>query len=117
MQTACGFGVPLMGNGTPAGLNASQDGQTPYEDRPTLGDWARKMNKEKLFDYQKNNNSTSLDGLPGLKSVRRAQGHMEWMDAMRTKAMLLLTQKDALLVGIFIGVLLMMSTRIAGLLV
>ena len=104
-----------MGNGVPAEAKVSEDGQTPYEDRMTLGDWAGKMLKnEKLFEYKKANNSKSLDGLPGLKTMRRAQGHTDWMDLVETKAKIVVAQKDTLLVGILIGVLLMITSRMAG---
>ncbi|UQA62629.1 pyridoxamine 5'-phosphate oxidase family protein [Polyangium aurulentum] len=55
ISTACGYGVPL------------------YEytgDRTQLDDWAERKGPEGLQAYAAKNNATSLDGLPGLRSVK-----------------------------------------------
>ena len=115
VQISCGFGVPLIGNGTPAEVKDSPNSATPYDDRPTLRDWAGKMlSSDKLFDYRKKNNCKSLDGLPGLKCVRRAEGHSLWMDLLQTRTKRIFAQKDALATGVAFTLLIMFLMRIAG---
>ncbi|KAL9088463.1 MAG: hypothetical protein Q9165_006187 [Trypethelium subeluteriae] len=110
VQTACGFGVPLMGNGTPEEVARSEECPTPYQDRSTLGDWAGKMVKnEKILEYQKQNNSASLDGLPGLKCARKAQGHPPWMDFLEVKAKRIIAEKDGLFIGAACTLLIMLE--------
>ena len=105
-----------MGKGTPPEVEESKGGATPYEDRLTLGEAVRKMMKNsKLEDYQKTNNSMSLDGLPGLKCARKAEGHSLWMDLLETRAKRVIAQKDALFTGVLFAVLIMVLMRMAGL--
>jgi hypothetical protein len=50
---SCGYGVPLY----------------RYEgERDQLTNWARRKGPSKLADYRANNNASSIDGLPGIKS-------------------------------------------------
>jgi hypothetical protein len=52
--TSCGYSVPFY----------------KYEgDRTTLDDWAEKKGPEKLPQYQREKNATSIDGLPALRWV------------------------------------------------
>jgi hypothetical protein len=48
-QTSCGYGVPLM---------------TYDSDRQTLDKWTASQTDEEYADYQRKNNTISLDGLP-----------------------------------------------------
>ena len=82
------------------------------EDRETLGHWASvKIEKNQLHAYQKEWNANSLDGLTGLRVARRDAGERLW--ATETKAHLrrIAAQKEALLVGIGVGVLLMLVVQ------
>lgn len=56
--------------------------QIPYlEDRQTLTRWASKMiESDKMTAYRAENNSRSLDGLPGLKAARRDAGERLWIN-------------------------------------
>jgi hypothetical protein len=46
-----------------------------FEVRPTLGSWAAgQVQNNKMFEYQRDKNAYSIDGLPGLRSARRATG-------------------------------------------
>ena len=49
LQTSCGFGIPFY---------------EYREDRPTLIDWAKDKGGEGVNRYWKENNQTSIDGLP-----------------------------------------------------
>jgi len=53
ISESCGYGVPHY---------------TYHGDRDTLEKWSIKKGEKGLVDYQKENNSTSLDGLPGLNT-------------------------------------------------
>jgi hypothetical protein len=55
VSDSCGFGVPLY---------------TYQGDRTQLHDWADRKGEAGLIEYQKKNNSQSIDGLPGLKWTR-----------------------------------------------
>lgn len=50
-SSSCGFGVPFM---------------EYTADRPTLTDWAGRMNDEQLADYRVEKNAVSIDGLPAV---------------------------------------------------
>ncbi len=52
INDSCGYGVPLY----------------RYEDqRPQIAAWAERKGEAGLVDYQRENNSCSIDGLPGLR--------------------------------------------------
>lgn len=48
IQTSCGFGVPIFGDGT---------------ERTTLTDWAQRKGEAGVADYQREHNRVSIDGL------------------------------------------------------
>lgn len=111
VQTSCGYGVPkvLM----PSQISKQRDeekalnAEEMFLDRETLGHWAgQKVEKNEMGEYQMKNNAESLDGLPGLKSARRDLG--EWIAVVDGKAALrrVMGQKDALVVGVVLGVFL-----------
>ncbi len=52
VSTSCGYGLPVF-SGEPA-------------ERPTLVDWAERKGPDGLAEYREKNNSTSIDGLPGI---------------------------------------------------
>jgi hypothetical protein len=49
VQTSCGYGVPLY---------------TFQEDRTQLDDWAQRKGPEGVRQYQREKNTTSIDGAP-----------------------------------------------------
>ncbi|KAK2733388.1 hypothetical protein FQN57_002145 [Myotisia sp. PD_48] len=71
-QTSCGYGVPLLALAT----DPTTKEPKPYlKDRETLGHWAsNKIEKNELHNYQREWNSASLDGLPGLRVAMKAEG-------------------------------------------
>jgi hypothetical protein len=129
VQTSCGFKVPQIANGDADSTDAGGDAIT-YADhdpdtheahsvkpRDTMEDWARKMmDKRELGDYQKQFNHRSLDGLPGLMSVRRS--YDENIAVEDTKAWLrkVSRQQDAVALGVGLGVVLMILLNFVGIL-
>ncbi|KAA8651274.1 pyridoxamine 5'-phosphate oxidase family protein [Aspergillus tanneri] len=81
VQTSCGFGVPLLA------LTIDPETNTPkpyLKDRETLGHWAgKRVAAGQLHSYQKENNNSSLDGLPGLKSAVKDSGRSLWWSQIR----------------------------------
>ncbi|EMD58391.1 hypothetical protein COCSADRAFT_41894 [Bipolaris sorokiniana ND90Pr] len=129
VQTSCGFGVPQIANAKTDGTDAVGDAITfadhepdrddghGFKPRDTMEGWARKMiEKRELGDYQKQFNHRSLDGLPGLMSVRRA--YDENIAVEDTKAWLrkVSRQGDAVALGVGLGVLLMIVLSLIGIL-
>ncbi|KAI9713093.1 MAG: hypothetical protein M1820_001078 [Bogoriella megaspora] len=105
-QTSCGYGVPFIGDGTPAGTKESMNGYTPYEDRPTLREWgAKTVKSQKLLGYQIEKNTSSLDGLPALKSARKANGQWLWLDDVEARSKRVTKQKEAFLSGALVVIL------------
>ncbi|KAL1625368.1 hypothetical protein SLS54_003460 [Diplodia seriata] len=87
VQTSCGYGVPILfpktasSNLPPTQKQADADADLEsdaavkyWEDRDTMSNWAAKMLAKDgaIQIYQRQNNSYSLDGCPGMKSARRA---------------------------------------------
>ena len=65
VQTSCGFGVPIVDEGTEGG----------FRNRNTLAIWGTKVVESgDMKGYQMQWNCNSLDGLTGLKAARRASG-------------------------------------------
>ncbi len=56
-------------------------------------------------------NAKSLDGLHGLRSARRDLGQRLWLEDRKASLMTILAQKEALSLGIVIGVLLALIAR------
>ncbi|KAF2739899.1 hypothetical protein EJ04DRAFT_390081, partial [Polyplosphaeria fusca] len=104
VQTSCGFAVPLIGqqDGEHSEHTEEKDLETQqFVNRDTLDNWATKMmEKDALLGFQKNLNFQSLDGLPGMRSARRARG--QWMAFENLKARMRRVghQWDAVLVGV-----------------
>lgn len=87
--------------------------QPVLKDRKTLSDWAGKVElKNELQKYQAVWNSSSLDGLPGMRAAVRDAGERYWVLEMRARIRRVGQQKGALLVGIFIGMVLLWGLQI-----
>lgn len=109
VQTSCGYGVPKLGKGKTASGKEEEEGRYEggFEDRDTLGHWAGKtVEKGEMKAYQMSNNAKSLDGVPGLRTARRDLGERLWWTDRTARARRILAQKEALVVGLFLGVLL-----------
>lgn len=82
------------------------DPESAFEDRDTLGHWAKvKTEKNELQAYQMEMNAKSLDGLPGLRAARKDLGHRPWVDDVKARAHAVWAQKEALGVGVLVGLL------------
>ncbi|MCJ1266459.1 hypothetical protein MMC22_006344 [Lobaria immixta] len=114
VQTSCGFGVPLLSADPINGDPASIDEKPVLKDRETLGHWASvTIEKGKLQKYQRDMNADSLDGLPGLRVARRDAGEHLWMTETTAHVRRIGAQKEALLVGVGIGILLILVVQSA----
>lgn len=77
------------------------------KDRETMDHWASaKIEKSQLHAYQAVWNSSSLDGLTGLRVARRDAGERLWYTDFKARVRRLVAQREAVLFGIGIGVLL-----------
>jgi hypothetical protein len=121
VQTSCGFGVPLLGQqdaeqtegGDENTFNTAQ-----FSGRNTMDSWATKMlQKDALLGFQKNSNYQSLDGLPGLRSARKARG--QWIAFGNLQACMRRVghQWDAILVGMMIMFLMVWTQYLCGILI
>ena len=122
-QTSCGFGVPILARShsqDDTSENASVGGAEPgqmFVNRDTMDFWATKMaEKNALSGYQKNANARSLDGLPGLRSARRARGQWVLGDEVMAWVVRVGQQWEALLVGGLVGILVVAALHVVGLL-
>jgi len=78
-----------------------------FEERPTLADRARWRAKHgKVLSYQVEVNLDSLDGLPGLRAARRANGEWLWVGDTRAWARRVAAQREGLLVGFLLAMML-----------
>lgn len=129
VQTSCGFGVPRVKKGIyapdedapPTPIESIlREGHVPeklnelsvFEIRPTLDQWAgSKAEANKLFEYQKQNNVYSIDGLPGLKTARRDSG--QWILLADLSAWLgrISRERGAVAFGFFMGLLVLVLLK------
>lgn len=87
--------------------------QPILKDRKTLSDWAGKVDsKNELQNYQAKWNSSSLDGLPGMRAAVRDAGERYWVLEMRAQVRRAGQQRGTLLVGIFSGMVLLWGVQI-----
>jgi hypothetical protein len=127
VQTSCGFGVPMMNNGSKASAESAGDAVTivdhdddneandGWKARPTMDNWARKMlEKQELADYQKSSNHQSLDGLPGMTSARRALDQNFAIEDTKAWFRKVSRQQDAVFFGVGLGVMLMILLGVVG---
>lgn len=119
VQTSCGYGVPFLSSapisddGNPASCSFD-DSRPVLKDRETMGHWASvKIEKNQLHAYQKEWNANSLDGLTGLRVARRDAGERLWVTESTAHVRRIAAQKEALLVGIGIGLLLILVVQSA----
>lgn len=110
VQSSCGYGVPRVNlqpsppTSTTEGEDTQKALQTAFQDRETLGHWASKtVEKNELGAYQRKNNVSSLDGLPGLKSARRDAGQNLLLVDCQAFAKKVGAQRQALIVGLLMG--------------
>ncbi|KAG9256419.1 uncharacterized protein F5Z01DRAFT_509459 [Emericellopsis atlantica] len=119
VQTSCGYGVPRVkqalydpdaaADATPPAEQQQQAASEKgaewdvFEDRPTMDTWAaKKVETAALFDYQKEKNAYSIDGLPGLKSARRDTGQNMRLVELQAWGARIAKEGDAVAVG-FVG--------------
>jgi len=115
VQTSCGYGVPRLSS--VAQKDPEKAPEAAFEDRETLGHWAsNKAEKNELHSYQVANNCNSLDGLTGLKTARRDRGDRLWVGDMTASLQRVLAQREALMAGVFIGILLALLARLTQIL-
>jgi hypothetical protein len=127
VQTSCGFGVPMMNNGSKTSAESAGDAVTivdhdddneandGWKARPTMDNWARKMlEKQELADYQKSSNHQSLDGLPGMTSARRALDQNFAIEDTKAWFRKVSRQQDAIFFGVGLGVMLMILLGVVG---
>lgn len=80
-----------------------------FKDRATMGHWASKqVEKNELLAYQVEWNAQSLDGLTGLRTARRDAGERLWLTEMKAQIRRVVAQREALFLGIGIGIVLML---------
>jgi hypothetical protein len=78
-----------------------------------MGHWAsNKIEKREWHSYQMEWNSNSLDGLADLRAARRDTEERLWVGDLRASVPRVLAQKEALMVGIFVGLLLALLARL-----
>ena len=78
-----------------------------------MGHWAhRKIETNTLLDYQAENNASSLDGCPGMRSAMRDHGDRVWLALLKARMRRIRTQWDAVLVGIILGTVLLLSAQV-----
>jgi len=131
VQTSCGFGVPLIGSAksavAPWGSDTEDEGEDTHDeekslgsargfsDRLTLDKWASSMHEKRaLHGYQKNSNYQSLDGLPGLRTARRARGQWMFLEDTKARAIRSMRQWDAMVAGMLIMTLVIVVLKSFG---
>lgn len=122
VQTSCGFRLPSAADGAADAttiVDHVSDSEVPFDAATgdSLDDWARKqVEKRELSDFQKKWNHRSLDGLPGMMSVRR--GYDENIAVEDSKAWLrkVSRQQDAVAFGFGLGLLFMIFLGLVGVL-
>ena len=109
VQTSCGFGVPFL-----TAESETKDSTSPKEleiepvlkDREMMGHWAsRKIETNTLLEYQAQNNSSSLDGCPGMRSAMREHGERVWLKLGIAAMRRVFAQQWALTIGFLFGLL------------
>ena len=111
VQTSCGYGVPRLSRNT--SCDVANAPEMVFEDRETIGHWgANKVEKNELLPYQEKNNAYSLDGLTGLRTARRGIGERLWLRDIQASAKRILAPKDSIIVGVFVGVILVLLLQL-----
>ncbi|KFH46770.1 hypothetical protein ACRE_024660 [Hapsidospora chrysogenum ATCC 11550] len=135
VQTSCGYGVPRVKQG----LYAPDDEEpvsiedvlrqgcsdtekklselAVFETRPTLDKWnGTKVENGKLFEYHRETNVCSMDGLPGLRTARRDVGQRLFLVDAHAWARRVAAEKSGLAVGFGIAILLYFGLTLLGVL-
>ena len=74
-----------------------------------MGHWAsRKIETNSLLEYQAHNNSSSLDGCPGMRTAMRDHGERVWLTLMKAEIRKLYAQKKALILSAVVGMVLLL---------
>lgn len=124
VQTSCGFGVPRVKqalyapdeDGPPASISSIlREGQgseekldelAVFEARPAMDYWSSvKAQGNQIHKYQCQNNSDSVDGLPGLRTARRDAGQTLWVGDAKARLKRIGAEREAIAVGFFLAVL------------
>jgi hypothetical protein len=92
--------------------------EAAFEVPVTIGYWAsKKFEGNVLYPYQMEWNFNSLYNLTGLMAARRDRGERLWVGDMNPRARMVLVQRNVLMAGVFIGILLALLVRAAHVLV
>ncbi|KAH7027112.1 pyridoxamine phosphate oxidase family protein, partial [Macrophomina phaseolina] len=113
VQTSCGYGVPVLSPRprSPDGVDEDPESNAVtkhWEDRDTLPNWASKMLAKDgaIQIYQRQNNVRSLDGCPGLRSARRADGEALFFGDLKAMTRrVLIGEWGAVVLGMMLTVL------------
>ncbi|MCJ1486410.1 hypothetical protein MMC06_006587 [Schaereria dolodes] len=117
VQTSCGYGVPYLTSTQTAKHDDTSQGIKPeLRDRDTMERWAvKKDERNELQQYQAEWNSSSLDGLPGLRVARRDMKENVWIMDAKAKVRRISMQRDALTAGMIMGILMVLFLQSLGL--
>ncbi|KAK7397551.1 hypothetical protein QQX98_013075 [Neonectria punicea] len=129
-QTSCGFGVPrvkkeLYSTDEPSTkpieeiLQERVDGKIDelavFEERPTMDAWVKKrVENNTVQEYHNETNVESMDGLRGLKAARRGVGETLWVGDARQWMMKVLAQREGIVLGFSLGVVLYVVLIVLG---
>lgn len=114
--TSCGMSVPLLEGAQSRDEEAVNDSSKPMEtvaarhftQRESLRRWATNMEgKDKITGYRQTKNTTSLDGLPGLRVHRRERGFSQLGDVLSTAINGAMAERRGVLLGSFVTVFMM----------
>lgn len=79
-----------------------------------MGHWAsEQLEKNRLREYQAEWNSDSLDGLVGLTVARRDRGERLWLTSTRAWVRRVFTEKDTLVTGMLLGMIITFLVQMA----
>ena len=91
---------------------SSNEAKPVLEDRETMGHWAsHQIENNTLLEYQAQNNSSSLDGCPGMRSAMREHGDRVWLVLTKAEARRIIAQKKAVFVGLIMGIVLVLALQ------
>ncbi|KAL6719532.1 hypothetical protein ACLMJK_003773 [Lecanora helva] len=113
VQTSCGFGVPFLTTELWRDNESSVvEKKAILEDRDTMGHWAsKKIETNTLLEYQAQNNSSSLDGCPGMRSAMREHGERVWLALVKAWMRRISAQREALCVGVCLGMVTLLACQ------
>lgn len=124
VQTSCGFGVPRVKKAIYSPEDEDKDGSLSspveilrdgssgdkvdelcvFEERPTLDKQAGgQVDGEKVQAYHRKTNVDSIDGLPGLRTARRAVGQTLWLVDLHAWALRTAAEWRSVALGFFLA--------------